>query len=290
MKKGALKLTKAQKDNRGMRNVTLMVTSLILASVNVTATAAPKPELWSKWLINDPQSQVRIDHDAWDHFLKTYVVADHPSGINRVRYGFVTQRDKKKLEDYLKSLEEVRVSGLNLQEQKAYWINLCNALTVKVVLDHYPVESIRDVDISPGWFKDGPWGAKLVKIEGEEVTLDDIEHRILRPVWKDNRVHYAVNCASIGCPNLQPEAFTQDNTEVLLEKGAWEYINHERGVNIEKGHLKLSSIYKWFHVDFGGSEEGVIQHLLKYAEEPLSGALRGFRGKIEYHYDWNLNE
>ncbi len=115
-----------------------------------------------------------------------------------------------------------------------------NALTVKVILDNYPVKSIRDIDISPGLLNDGPWDAKLLTIEGKEVSLNDIEHRILRPIFLDNRIHYAVNCASSGCPNLQPEAFTVENTEELLDRGAREYIAHERGVKISKNRLVVS--------------------------------------------------
>ncbi len=263
--------------------------TLLLGSFSA-AESAPKSEPWSKWSVRDDQSQMRVDHTGWDRLLKSYVLTDDPSGINRVEYARVTPDDRKGLENYLTRAQNVRVSGLNSDEQKAFWINLYNALTVKIILDHYPVKSIRDIDISPGWFKDGPWGARLLKIEGEEVTLDDVEHRILRPIWQDNRIHYAVNCASLGCPNLQPEAFTRENTERLLEKGAREYARHPRGARIEENLLTLSSIYKWFQVDFGGSEEKVIEHLLKYVEGPSAKALKDFRGKIRYEYDWDLNE
>ncbi len=93
---------------------------------------------------------------------------------------------------------------LRRAEQFPFWINLYNALTVKVVLDHYPVEIIRDIDISPGLFADGPWGKKLVTVEGEALSLDDIEHRILRPIWKDPRLHYVLNCAALGVPIFSP--------------------------------------------------------------------------------------
>src|SRR5258708_7031407 len=82
------------------------------------------------------------------------------------------------------------------------------------------------------------WGATLFIVEGEKLSLDDIEHRILRPIWKDNRVHYAVNAATLGSPNLQPLAFTSENSEALLEKGAREFVNHRRGVSLEKGRLQ----------------------------------------------------
>jgi len=255
-----------------------------------TLSAAPKAELWPKWQTHDPGSHIRVDHHLWNRFLGTYLITDHPSGINRMRYASVSAEDKNALAGYIETLETVRVPELNRMEQKAYWINLYNALTVKVILDHYPIASIRDIDISPGWFSDGPWGAKLVKIEGADVALDDIEHKILRPIWKDNRIHYAVNCASFGCPNLQGEAFTKDNTERLLDQGAKDYVNHDRGVMIGKNKLTLSNIYKWFQEDFGGSEEGVIKHIRKFAEKPLAETLGAFDGKIRYDYDWKLNE
>lgn len=174
--------------------------------------------------------------------------------------------------------------------QKAYGINLYKTLTVKVILDHHPVKSIRDIRISPGLFSSRPWGAKLVTIQGWKVSLDDIEHRILRPLWKDDRVHYAVNSASLGCPNLQPEAYTPENMETLLEKGAREYVNHPRGVRFAGDRLYLSSIYDWFQADFSGSDESVVRHLQKCADPGLAARLKGFQGKISYEYDWRVND
>ena len=161
--------------------------------------------------------------------------------MNLVRYAAVSGSDRKALDAYLKRLGGTSVSKLKRSEQRAYWINLYNALTVQVILAHYPVESIRDIDISPGFFSDGPWGKKLMQVEGEEVSIDDIEHRILRPIWKDPRIHYAVNCASIGCPNLQPVAFTSANADTLLTEGAKAYVNHPRGVRFDGGSLVVSS-------------------------------------------------
>ena len=183
------------------------------------AQAAAKPDLWDFWLQNDPASQLRVDHSAWDRFLQAYLVRG-PRGINLLRYAQVSAADRAGLEAYIRQLEQAPVSRLDRAEQKAYWINLYNALTVRVILEHYPVKSIRDIDISPGLFSNGPWGKKLVRVEGRDVSLDDIEHRILRPIWQDPRVHYGVNCASMGCPNLQPSAYTRDTTESLLDEGA----------------------------------------------------------------------
>jgi hypothetical protein len=263
----------------------------LLSGPGVTSvTAAPKAEAWSFWAANDPGSRTSIDHAPWDRFLKKYVVMNHLSGINRVRYASVTPDDRKSLDAYVLHLQHVEVTRLDRSGQKAYWINLYNALTQKVVLDHYPVKSIRDIKISPGVFSSGPWGAKLLTIQGQKVSLDDIEHRILRPLWKDNRVHYAVNCASLGCPNLQPDAYTPENTEALLEKGAREYVNHPRGVRLSGDRLQLSSIYDWFQADFGGSEDSVSRHLQRYANPELATKLKEFGGKISFDYDWRINE
>jgi hypothetical protein len=251
--------------------------------------AAPKAELWERWQKHDPASTQRIEHSAWDKFLKQYVVVAHPSGINRVRYQAVTPEDLKSLKGYLQTIQGLAVSNYNRAEQKAYWINVYNALTVDLILARFPVASIRDINISPGLLVRGPWGAKLLAVEGEKLSLDDIEHRILRPIWKDSRVHYAVNCASLGCPNLQPMAYTSDNLETLLERGAKEFINHPRGVAIQKGRLQVSSIYIWFQEDFGRDAEDLMEHWQKYARPTLAQSLEKYSGGLTHDYDWRLN-
>jgi len=121
------------------------------------------------------------------------------------------------------------------------------------------------------------------------VSLDDIEHRILRPIWMDPRIHYAVNCASLGCPNLPRVAFTAKNAERLLHAGAKAYINHPRGVRIEDGTLTVSSIYAWFERDFE-EDGGVLGHLRRYANPQLATALAAFDRSSEFAYDWSLND
>ena len=272
-----------------LRAVALLM-SIFFFSTPVAVSAAPKADLWPRWEKHDPASEKTIDHSAWGNFLATYLVTDHPSGVNLVRYGKVTKESRASLQDYLEKLEGTGVSSLNRDEQAAFWINLYNALTIEVILEHYPVESIRDIDISPGWFSDGPWGAKLVTIEGQKVSLDDIEQRILRPIWQDPRLHYAVNCAIMGCPNLQPEPFTAENLEQLYERGARQHVNHPRGVEIRGEDLVLSSIYDWFQQDFDGSEQAVLAHLRKYAEPALRKQLADFDGSISCRCDLTLND
>ena len=129
-----------------------------------------------------------------------------------------------------------------------------------MILAHYPVASVHDIRLS-GLFTIGPWQAKLLTIEGEKVSLDDIEHRILRPIWKDNRPHYALNCASLGCPNLAPVSYTSANLEQLLEQGARAYINHPRGVFCQDGTCAFSSIYVIHQVSVCAG----VQHLSGFA-------------------------
>lgn len=126
-------------------------------------------------------------------------------------------------------------------------------------------------------------------IDGETLTLNDIEHRILRPLYGDPRVHFAVNCASLGCPNLAPEAYTAENLEALYESGARAFINHHRGVEPQGGKLRLSSMFSWFKEDFGEDRQAVLIWLSQYAESELAETLRNWRGPVRYDYDWSLN-
>ncbi|HUR39893.1 MAG TPA: DUF547 domain-containing protein [Verrucomicrobiae bacterium] len=259
----------------------------LLLVLSLTAVAAPKAERWERWAAQAP-GKVGIDHSVWDGFLQRHIQPG-ADGIHRIAYGKVAASDRAALAGYLERLQQVPITKFPRPEQRAYWINLYNAATVKVVLDHYPVETILKIAISPGLFARGPWKKKLLTVEGEPVSLDDIEHRILRPIWNDPRTHYAVNCASLGCPNLPARAFTGGNTEALLEEGARAYVNHPRGARVAEGRLVVSSIYAWFGADFGG-DGGVIAHLRKYAGPDLAKQLVRIDAIDDDDYDWALND
>lgn len=250
---------------------------------------AAKPDLLDAFEASNESSVEFIGHNRWQSLLDVYLIEDRESA-NLFRYGAVTERDRDVLNDYIASLEAIGITNYTRAEQKAYWINLYNALTIRTVLEHYPVRSIREINISPGLFSSGPWGKKLVTIEGVDLSLDDIEHRILRPIWQDNRIHYAVNCASMGCPDLWPQAFTLENMEDVLDAAAANFINSDRGVFIEGGRMRVSKIYEWYDEDFGGSDDGVIEHLLKYASKPLAREINRRLGAVRTAYDWDLNE
>ena len=268
--------------------IAAFVVFALAALLSGGARAAPKADLWERWAAHDPASTAVIDHAPWSRFLARYLRPD-PDGINRVDYAGVTVADRDRLGSYIGALAETRATALSRTEQLAYWINLYNALTVRLVLDHFPVASIRDISGDGGLFASGPWVRKLVTVEGEALSLDDIEHRILRSIWRDPRVHYAVNCAAIGCPDLLPVAFTAANSGDLLNRGAVAYVNHPRGAAVEDGRLTVSSLYDWFREDFGGSDEAVIKHLRRYAQPGLRKALEGVTRIARHRYDWRLN-
>lgn len=264
-----------------------LVTLILLLGVVSVTPAAPRAKLWQRWLAHDPASTRSIDHSRWNEWLRRFVFTG-PDGVNRVAYAAVDTGARELLNGYIDSLASHAVSRYNRNEQRAFWINLYNALTIEVVLRHYPVDSIRA--ISSGLFSPGPWGLELTTIEDQTLTLDDIEHRILRPIWRDPRIHYAVNCASMGCPNLQREAYTAKNSERLLHKGAREFVNHPRGARVSEARLHVSSIYRWFAEDFGGTEAGIISHLRRYADAALADELATIGGIDDDSYDWRIND
>lgn len=266
-----------------------LVFVLFLVVTAAPALAAPEADLWERWTAHEPASPITVDHRVWDRLLGTYVMPG-ADGVNRFAYGRVTQGDRAAIGSFIDTLAATPLSRLRRDEQIALWVNLYNALTVKVVLDHYPVDSIKDIDISPGIFADGPWAKKLVEVEGEPVSLDDIEHRILRPIWKDPRIHYVVNCGAVGCPHLRTRAFTADNWDEAFTQAAAEFINHPRGVTVKGDSLVVSSIYDWYGVDFGDTDAAIIDHLKAFAEPALREKLQRFTRIDDDQYDWALNE
>jgi hypothetical protein len=121
------------------------------------------------------------------------------------------------------------------------------------------------------------------------LTLNDIEHRILRPIFGDPRVHFAVNCASLGCPNLGAEPYLADRLDVQLDTAARAFINHPRGASISDSRLTLSSIFKWYGDDFGETVAERLEWVAAYANPDLAEQLTGWDGRISYEYDWRLN-
>ena len=269
----------------------LFAGAMALASVGVTGTASAG-KIERTFAPNPAASDVRVDHSVWDGLLKTYIKPD-AHGLNRVDYKAFKASGAKALDGYLAALQRVDVTKLGRAEQFAFWVNLYNAKTIAIVLSKYPVKSIKKINLGGSLFSavtGGPWDAKVVKVNGVKLSLNDIEHKILRPLFRDPRAHYAVNCASVGCPNLSTSAYTGKTLSSQLDQGAKTYINSSRGVAIRGGKITTSSIYKWFNKDFGGNEAGVLKHLLKYADADLRSKIRSINAIDGYDYDWSLND
>ncbi|MEO6095873.1 MAG: DUF547 domain-containing protein [Fibrobacteria bacterium] len=267
----------------------LSVISAVIAGYLSSASAtsvAPLRTLAQSERPNGPS------HALWQALLTRYLDTTASDGVNRFHYSAVTQADKAALAAYLDSLQAARPSALKDAERRAYWINLYNAQTIAAVLKAHsaphPLKSIRDIKL-PGSVSAGPWDSKLLKVEGRDLSLNDIENGILRKQWTDHRIHFAINCASIGCPNLSPRAFTAANLEAQLDKGARDFLRSRRGAEFEGDVLHLSSLFEWYKGDFGKSDKELLESLARFATPEMGIRLKAYTGKINYRYDWNLN-
>ena len=230
-------------------------------------------------------SMAKAQHAQWTRLLAKYV---HTSddGVNRVDYGALKANaaDRAALDAYIARFADMDLSGTN-DAAFAAWANLYNAVTVRYIVEKYPIGSIKD-----GYFFGGPWKKIMVRVGGRNVSLDAIEHKILRPTFNDPRVHYAINCAAFSCPNLMAKAWEPATLDADLDAAARAYVNNSRGVSVTDRGLVLSSIYDWFAADFGGSKQAVIDHLLKYADTGLAKQIRANPKIRSYDYDWSLND
>ena len=274
--------------SRSLKTIVMFCTlPALMGCTAIERLAIPSAQLISADL-ERAGTQDQVSHQAWDAFLQSYTQLG-ADGVVRVDYGAVTPDDKQKLEAYIDALESYDASAFTRDAQLAYWINLYNALTVSVILDNYPVESIRD--IRNGLTDFGPWNEKRVVVNGRELSLHDIENGIVRPLWaEDPRTHYALNCAALGCPNLAQTAYTAENIQRELQERAVAYINDPRGVTVaENGDVTISKIYSWYKGDFGGSSETIRSHIQQYAAPSLREDLEQSKG-FGYAYDWALND
>ena len=262
-----------------------LLTSLLYSS----AYAAFSKNLSPQWLVNNPLSTQVIDHQLWGDFLKNNLILAKDS-ISRINYKAVSKKDRAALARYLHCLASLDISQYNRNEQLSYWLNLYNALTVNIILQYYPVRSIKDINVSPGLFSIGPWGARLVKVNAQALSLDDINDKIIRPIWNDPRTLYAINHGALGSPNLQIEPFIGKKIHNQLNNAASQYVNSLRGAQVIEGNLIISKLYKWFHDDFGGNEKDVIAHLTFFSKEPLKSQLRHVNRINSYVYNWYLND
>ena len=227
-------------------------------------------------------------HAAFTTILNKYVSAPDRQGLTHFNYGGLkaNSSDRTALDRYIKGLEGVNPNKLSANAAIAYYANLYNAVTVKVVTDNYPLKSIRKL----GSFNSGPWKKDLFTINGVPASLDKVEHGILRKKFPSPYIHYMVNCASVGCPNLPQAAWEENSLDRIRVQAARDYINSPRGVMLTPQGLKVSSIFKWFKEDFGGNEQGIIRHIRQHANPELAAAIDKGARITDYGYDWSLND
>ncbi len=218
-------------------------------------------------------------HQQWDRLLNKHV---NSSGMVNYK-GF--QKDKAALDAYLKILSDnAPQSGWSENDQKAYWINAYNAFTVSLILQKYPVKSIKD--IAGKIYKiNTPWDIKFINIGGKKYDLNNIEHGILRKKYDDARIHFALVCASISCPKLQQSAYTGSALNAQLDAAGKEFLNDNSKNKITTGKAQLSKYFSWYKGDFK-QNGSLVDFINKYSTTKINSST-----KIDYlDYDWNLNE
>ena len=220
-----------------------------------------------------------VDHHHYAQLLGRHV---HQGEVNYK--GF--KAEEERLDQYLAILSGVDPEKLARDDRFAFYINAYNAWTIKLVLSAYPnIESIKDL----GSLFKSPWEKAIATIGGKTLTLDNIEHDILRPVFLDPRVHFVINCASISCPPLSSEPYQGKRLQQQLEDATLAFINDKDKNYFKENTLYVSSIFKWFKGDF---DHDVVGFFRQYARGDLKKVLaaRGNTLKVEYlDYDWRLN-
>lgn len=247
--------------------------------------------LFLAFFLASPSSASAFDqsHFAFTKILKKYVVEE---GLTtKVRY-IELKKDTKELDSYLSSLEAVSKEeflAFGADERLSFLINAYNAFTLRLVLNHYPVKSIKDI----GGLFSSPWKKKFFRLLGEKKSLDNIEHDIIRKDFEEPRIHFAVNCASIGCPALRAEAYTARKLNEQLEDATKKFLQDKTRNRFKPQErlLEISSIFKWYGDDFRkkATLEAFLAQYMGETEEEKQ-LIRG-ESKTRYlSYDWDLNE
>lgn len=204
----------------------------------------------------------------------------------RVDYAGLKSREKD-LDAYLDALAAVDPESLSRSDRFAYYINVYNAWTLKLILEHYPgIGSIKEA----GSLLRSPWKRAFVRLQSGTVSLDDVEHGILRPMFRDPRVHFAVNCASVSCPPLAGAPYEGASLDAALDAAARRFINNPANTFFRDGTLHVSRLFDWYGDDFGG-RQGVWAFIRRYADPELAGRMDAAKERTLAYlpYDWSLN-
>ena len=214
-------------------------------------------------------AQTGISHDAWHNLLQNCV-----SDKGVVDYQGLKD-NKSELDDYCKMLSEVSPNeNWSKEEKLTFWMNAYNAFTIQLIVTHYPLKSITQLD------NEKPWDVKRIKIGGKKYSLNDIENNILRKLG-DARIHFGINCAAKSCPPVRNEAFTPENVDAMLEAATRSFVNNSQSNEIASKSIKVSKIFQWYAADF----PNLVSFLNKYSDKKVNkSAVVSFQ-----NYDWSLN-
>lgn len=225
-------------------------------------------------------------HSTWTRFLGSYV------SNGNVDYAGIRARGQSDLYGHLSDLEAVsldQVERFSDHEKLAFWINAYNAYTIKLILDHYPLDSIRDIGFLPG----AAFREEFIPLgHDDELALNDIEHEILREEFSEPRIHFALVCAAKSCPLLRSEAYRAADLDSQLDDQAKRFINNRKKNYFDSSSntLHLSAIFKWFEKDFTGRGRSLAAYVSRYLNAEVSAAVNSTGTAIEYlDYDWSLN-
>lgn len=262
---------------------------LLITALN-TAYAEPPAELIEFWDDFEEESGIQVKHAPWQEILDAYLNDQHPSGISRFDYDGVSDSDLEKLREYLSYLQRLDPRQFNKAEAKAYWINLYNAAVVELLVDASKSDTVNSIrELRSGVFAAGPWRRKIFNVTLQDMTLDDIQHGVIRPIWRDHRTHYVLTKGSLGGANMPKTAFNKDNTEALLAAAEEEYLSHPRAVRLNAGDLILSSVFEWYAADFAADNALFLEYLRNNAPANVASPLNAI-DETRFEYDWDLNK
>ena len=225
-----------------------------------------------------------FDHSKFDQILKAYVDTE-----GRVDYNGIAADNT--FREYMGSLENAKADALSRDGQLAFWINAYNAVTIDKVIKWKPKKSVRETFVPGVWTGTKFFTSRQHTVAGQRLSQDDIEHEILRKRFQDPRIHFAIVCASSGCPLLPKFAYTAENVQMKLEDETRKYLNSERGLRIDyvENTIQLSKLFDWFAGDFNSKSGSVIDFIKPYLDEKAMAFLDRMPKMSYIHYDWALN-
>jgi len=245
--------------------------------------------IWGAYVVAVEEEKIAVDHSSWNTQLQAYLKA------GQVDYS-AWKKEEAVLDSYLNDMAALDDKKMAKNDRLALYINLYNAWTVKLILKNWnkKIKSIKDIP--------NRWSTALVRLKGRNISLEDLENDILRKEFKDSRIHFAINCASIGCPDLWNKAYSAKGIEEELNDARTRFFDNSiKGVMVskEKGTfygenyiLRISKIFSWFDKDFEDESKTVLDYVEQHGNKTQKVFIKKYKDDIDieyFDYDWKLN-